>query len=107
MPLGLEPPHGGRGDLIGNRNIPDLRRALGIEVPHPRLKLREVLDGRPPQAETAGDRAEIGAAEDRAAVVEAILAQLVDFRPVGAVVENAYQDAHAMPPESLNILDVH
>src|SRR5262245_9423320 len=101
MPLGLESPHRGRGDLIGNRNIPDFRRALGIEVPHQRLELREVLDRRPPQAETAGDRTEIGAAKDCAAVVEPILTQLVDFRPVGAVVENAYQHAHAMPLESL------
>src|SRR5712692_9421091 len=107
MPLGLEPPHRGRGDLIGNRNIPDLRCSLGIEVPQQRLELREALYSRPPQAETAGNRAEIGAAEDRAAVVETVLTQLVDFRPVSAVVENAYQHAHAMPLEGLKLLNVH
>src|SRR5262249_21398498 len=90
-PFGLEPPHSRRGDVIGNRHIPDLRRSLDVEVAHQRLELRESRNRRPPQAETASDRAEIGAAEDCLPIVEAVLAQLVGLRPIGAVIKHAYQ----------------
>jgi hypothetical protein len=42
-----------------------------------------------------------------AAVVEAVLAQLVDLRAVGAVVEHADQEPDAVPLDGLELLDVH
>ena len=77
---------------IGDVDVPDLGhvlRRIGVEQ---RLELRQLGDVGAAQAEAARDRRQIRAAEDRAAVVDAVGAQLVDLGAIRAVVEHADQE---------------
>src|SRR5262245_2162491 len=63
-------------DSVGDMDVPNLRgvlRLIGIEQ---RLELGDVDDVCAAQAEALGDRRQVGAAEDRAAVVDPVGAQL-------------------------------
>jgi hypothetical protein len=60
-----------------------------------------------PRRYARSDRGEVGAAEDRAAVVDAVGAQFVDLRPISAVVEHADQQLEPMALDRLEFLDVH
>src|SRR5215475_15932189 len=94
------------GDLIGDLDVPDFAFALRGEVGEQLRDDRHVADLVAAQAEAAGDVLERGAAEHRQAVVEAVGAQLVEFRAVSAVVHRADQDAISLTLERLELLDM-
>ena len=84
-------------------SVSPLAREIGKELGHG----VEIAHLRAAQAEAAGNRLERRPAEDGAAVVDAVGAHLVDLRAIGAVVQDADQDAQAVALERLQLLDVH
>src|SRR5689334_2797626 len=74
-----------RRDLVGDLDVPDLAVALLGEVGEQLRDDRHIADLVAAQAETACDVFELGPAEYGEAVVDAVGAQLVEFRAVSAV----------------------
>src|ERR1700722_11361779 len=97
--------HRGR-DLVGDLDVPDFAFALRGEVGEQLWDDRHIADLVAAQAKTAGDVFERGPAEHSQAVVDAVGAQLVKLRTVAAVVHGADQDAIALTPERLELLDM-
>src|SRR5690606_14339544 len=59
------------------------------------------------KAKSPGYRAEITASEDRTCIADAVLAQFVDLRPVGAVVQDTDEDPKVVTPDRLQFLNMH
>jgi hypothetical protein len=70
-------------------DVPKLGGVLRLIRVEQRLELGNIVDVRAAQPEALGDRRQIGVTKDRAALVDAVGAQLVDFRAIGAIIEYA------------------
>src|SRR3954451_10580374 len=94
------------GDLVGDLDVPEFGFALGFEVGEQFRDHRYLADLVAAQAEAARDIFQRRAAEHGEMIVDAVGAQLVEFRAVTAVVHGADQDAIALALQRLQLLDV-
>src|SRR5580700_5122050 len=85
-------PHHGRYNLVRNMAVPERRFFACFELLQQATDLIEAGDGSALKAETLGDTRKRTTTEHRPAVIQLVGSQLMNFSPIGAVVQYADKD---------------
>src|SRR5690349_23474257 len=96
-----------REHLVRDVKIPNSRGAAAGQLGERLRQVVELLEGFPRDAEAASDGGEVAVAEDRAFFWQALGAEFVDLRPVGAVVDDDDEDVELVALDGLELLYVH
>jgi hypothetical protein len=96
-----------RHDAVGNGHIPDGGTSLGGKAGDHVRQRADIRKRFPGKAEAARDSGEICPAEDGAGIGHAFRAQLVDLRPVCAVIHDHDENVELVPADGFQLLDMH